>query len=105
MRNTNFEIEKTITNKDIPDKVAEVTVAIQSILGQVSYIAFTSDCWSANNNAYMSLTAHFLDSSLELRTCLLGLVHVPESHTGVYLSEKTNNLIIDKWNVKEKVIF
>jgi len=59
-------------------------------------ISFTMDMWTDFNlKPYMAVTAHWLEWStserqqqkLNLRTDLIGFVHVPGSHTGEHLAE------------------
>jgi hypothetical protein len=57
-------------------------------------IALTTDMWtSRNNDAYMSLTCHFVDHSFTLRTFLVGMKPFEGAHTGDQNSIELDSII------------
>ncbi|KAL4113573.1 hypothetical protein QTP88_017180 [Uroleucon formosanum] len=67
-------------------------------------VCMTTDCWtSRNNESFMAITIHFIDSNFSLRSVLLGCFEFNDHHTGVNLSEKIKQTL-DEWNLKKKVV-
>jgi len=67
-------------------------------------VCMTTDCWtSRNNESFMAITIHFIDSNFSLRSVLLGCFEFNEHHTGVNLSEQIKK-ILDEWNLRKKVV-
>jgi len=75
-------------------------------------ISFTMDLWTdLDLRAYMAVTAHWLElhrsgrvqQNIDLRTDLIGFVHVPGSHTGDHLAS-IFLAIIDRLKLVKKVI-
>lgn len=94
---------QTVTNVDIPKLVQTTTSNIQKELEKVDHVSYTTDCWTAHNNPYMSLTGHYVDQDFVLHHCILSLLYVPKSHTAHYLAENLDHIIKAKWNLKDKV--
>jgi hypothetical protein len=77
-------------------------------------ISFTMDLWTdLDLRAYMAITAHWLEQisphrsgrvqqSINLRTDLIGFVHIPGSHTGERLAS-IFLVIIDRLKLAQKV--
>lgn len=72
-------------------------------LAKTDFVSYTTDCWTAHNNPYMSLTAHYVDQDFALHHCTLSLHYVPQSHTAAYLADNLDGIINAKWNIKNKV--
>ena len=51
----------------------------------------------------MTIILLFVNNNFDLTSRLLALKYVPNSHTGVYLSNKIKN-IISLWKIEKKVI-
>lgn len=88
---------------DLQEQLAKTSEAVRKVLESVDYLAYTSDCWSAQGNPFMSLTAHFVDRDFIFRSCLLGLKNVADSHTSKCLANNIDE-IIKYWNLSNKVI-
>ncbi|KAK6175202.1 hypothetical protein SNE40_013713 [Patella caerulea] len=57
-------------------------------LKDINYVGLTTDHWtSRSNDAYMSLTCHFLTMDYKLKDYCLSVSHSPESHTGENISK------------------
>lgn len=68
-------------------------------------VCMTTDCWtSRNNESFMAITIHFIDSKFELKSVLLGCFTFNESHTGINLSITIRN-ILNEWDLENKVVF
>ena len=68
-----------------------------------SRICLTFDLWtSINTEAFISLTAHFVDLNWKLNTKLLNFCHMRPPHTGFELSTKINEILQD-WGLEKKV--
>ncbi|MBW0572569.1 hypothetical protein O181_112284 [Austropuccinia psidii MF-1] len=51
------------------------------------FISFTTDVWTSHNlNAYMAVTAHFIDQQYQLKLVLIGLNEIQGDHTGTSLA-------------------
>jgi hypothetical protein len=74
-------------------------------------ISFTMDMWTdLDKTPYMAVTAHWLEQvslqqqKVNLRTDLIGFVHVPGTHTGERLAE-VFLWVIDRLKLDKKVRF
>ena len=90
---------KFIRDRVIPEISARVKAAIQSQLVEASWVSFTSDIWTAssNNDAFLSLTAHFISPlSFTRQRFALHILHAPGSHTGQNIANSFNKML-DNW--------
>ena len=59
------------------------------MLEEPMYIALTTDIWtSVAMQSYITVTAHFILSNWELKTCLLQTTNFPENRTADNICEK-----------------
>ena len=66
-----------------------------------SKYAITTDIWtSVSNDAYISLTLHFIDNSWELKSYTLVTYSFPEQHTGDNIVEKLKE-VINEYNITD----
>ncbi|KAG8369152.1 hypothetical protein BUALT_Bualt15G0121600 [Buddleja alternifolia] len=67
-------------------------------------VAITTDMWTASNNkkGFMAITAHFIDDSWRLQSCILRFVYVPAPHTADVLCDFLANALMD-CNIDRKV--
>ena len=73
----------------------EVDAALDKDLGGQDGIAFTSDLWtSRNNDAYISLTIHYVDKGFRLKRFLISCSPFPGQHTGQLIAEKLDPVIV-----------
>ena len=57
-------------------------------------MAVTTDIWNSNaNDAYLSLTMHFVDSSWDMISCILATALFPEHHTAVNIVDKVKQVM------------
>ena len=63
---------------------------------EVHYMAVTTDIWTSRaNDAYLSLTMHFVDSSWDMISCILATAPFPENHTVVNIVDKVKQVMED----------
>lgn len=88
----------------VPKILNRVTAKIQKLVNEASFISFTSDIWtSENNRAFITLSGHWIDKVFEQKHFLLSLEHFPESHTSENIKQILLKMLSD-WNIpKEKV--
>lgn len=68
-----------------------------------SRISLTSDLWTAcTSEGYICLTAHYVDSSWNLKSRILNFCHMPPPHTGFELSKKILEFVTD-WGIEKKI--
>ena len=59
----------------------------KALVQQATAVSLTADMWtSMNMDAYLAVTCHFITDGV-LNTILLGVQHVPQSHTAHNLAE------------------
>jgi hypothetical protein len=52
-----------------------------------SKLSYTSDIWtSPTQEAYMAITAHFIDDNWDLQSFIIAFKFIPGSHTGVAMA-------------------
>ena len=67
-------------------------------------MALTMDIWtSMATEAYMTVTAHYIDPNWKLQNFLLETLLFPERHTGVNIAQKLNE-VGERWRIISKVI-
>jgi hypothetical protein len=89
----------------IPKLYDYIATKIQIILNDsVDFCCVDIDIWtSACQNSYLSLSVHYVDKNTFVRKhCILGLQHLPQSHTADYIGQNLEDLL-QKWNLSSKV--
>ena len=72
-----------------------ITHVVQKLKEDALSLAITSDIWtSCANDAYISLTAHFISADWQMVSCVLATSPFPEQHTGVNTAEKLKQIVI-----------
>ena len=62
----------------------------------VEFFAFTMDIWTSRaNDAYLSLTCHFITSRWNMVTCVLATSPFPEHHTADNIVKKVKQVMAD----------
>lgn len=75
------------------------------VANEAESVCMTTDCWtSRNNESFMAITIHFIDSKFKLRSVLLGCFEFKEHHIRINLSDKIRN-ILHEWNLENKIVF
>ena len=88
------------SEKIIPNIYDKLACSISELLQDVTSISFTSDIWSDPhaNNAYISMSGHFVNVNYERRDILLNVKHFPGRHTGVAISDIFSEMI-ESWKI------
>lgn len=111
-----LQLLKTLDPKFTPSSVSQFTrVVIPNLyektkskvkdnLGKVEYLSVTTDAWSGcHNRSYISVTAHFIDSSWNLKHYCLQIQEITESHTAVNLADDLKNSL-EQWEILDRVV-
>ncbi|KAJ7971415.1 zinc finger BED domain-containing protein RICESLEEPER 2-like [Quillaja saponaria] len=82
----------------------EEEVAMKFMEDNDGKVAITTDMWTASNQkkGFMAITAHYIDASWILQSCILRFVHVLCPHT----KEKLCQVLFDcllHWNIVKKI--
>ena len=79
---------------------AELNKSVKELFG----IAFTTDMWtSRNNDAYLSLTAHFITLDFHMKSFLVGMKPFEGAHTGVRIAAEMDSTI-DTLQLNDKAL-
>ena len=75
--------KRTTVTKYLDKQYNEHKASLQEVLKKQQGIALTTDMWSSNaNEAYITLTCHFLDDDWKLQNYVLSTKATDERHTG-----------------------
>ena len=68
--------------------ITKVEKKIKTLIAEDAgpFLSFTTDCWSGDTEALMSLTCHFIDDNWERKQVILNAKAMSGSHTGEYIS-------------------
>ena len=73
------------------------------LLSTTTSVSLTTDIWtSMANEAYITISAHWISPSWEVISCVLDTKEFPDSHTGVAIPEKILETM-EAYNIKDKV--
>ena len=86
-------------------KVAQLKeLILKEIKKALSSCSLTLDGWLSDaTEGYLGVTCHFIDDYFELRSFILNLKALMESHTSEYIHCKIKE-VIDEWDLNDKVI-
>lgn len=86
----NYQVPSTTHVSTLIRKTFEDGKAALSVrLHDASSVALTTDIWTSKaTQAFATTTAHYLDGSWNLVSCVLETIHFPGSHTGIRISEQ-----------------
>lgn len=87
-----------------PDIYQRVKAAISNIISsEVAVCSCTCDLWtSSSQQAYISLTIHFISSEWERKTAVLGCKPIYASHTAENIGDSLKE-ILSSWGLTDKV--
>lgn len=94
------------SEKIMPQLYENLKTRIREKLTTAPNISFSTDIWtcSANNEAFISLTAHFIRSDVMRReTYVLNAKHFPGSHTSVNIVQILND-VMEEWHISSSQI-
>ncbi|XP_016661474.1 zinc finger BED domain-containing protein 1-like [Acyrthosiphon pisum] len=94
---------KTISNSLLIQMYESVLEKVKTDLHDVSAVFLTTDGWtSINNQHYIALTVHFLNSETKLCSRLIGCINYNEQCTSVELA-KFLMTTVEAWNIEDKI--
>lgn len=94
---------KTISNSLLIQMYESVLEKVKTDLHDVSAVSLTTDGWtSINNQHYIALTVHFLNSETKLCSRLIGCINYNEQCTSVELA-KFLMTTVEAWNIERKI--
>lgn len=95
-----FPARSTFSEKVIPSMYQTVVGRVKTELKQAETVAWTTDSWtSCATKSFVTITAHFINSDLELCSRVLQTRELSESHTG----EHVGNVLLEaskEWDCK-----
>lgn len=87
----------------LPSKYAVVKQIVKDDLTKADYVSLNSDLWTGcHNRGYLSLTVHFVVSSMEMRHYCLMTQEVSVAHNAENLAKELTEAI-DDWDLPGKV--
>ena len=90
--------------KRIEGAVSQMKANLISHLSKVSYVATTTDCWSAHRQSYIGVTCHWIDEeTLERRSAALACKRLRGSHTFDVLAGALDEIHCH-YRIREKVV-
>lgn len=94
----------TITNSLLPQFYEEVKAKLEAELSSVVHVALTADDWtSRNGEPYISVTIHFVNSSLKFITRVLNTSYFPVAHTSPNICDFLRE-VAKKWKILDKIV-
>ncbi|CAI6366923.1 unnamed protein product [Macrosiphum euphorbiae] len=94
---------KTISNSLLIQMYESVLDNVKTDLHDVTALSLTTDGWtSINNQHYIALTVHFLNSETKLCSILFGCINYNEQCTSVELA-KFLMATVKAWNIEHKI--
>lgn len=94
----------TITHNFLPKMYKEAADKLTQELSLVEWVSLTTDAWTCRNNRhYLTVTVHFINSSMALVSRVLATEHLEESTTSENLAARLKG-IADVWKIVDKVV-
>ncbi|XP_039298299.1 E3 SUMO-protein ligase ZBED1-like [Nilaparvata lugens] len=106
MLNPSYKLpsRKTLSESLLPQLYSNLVADVKKKLADSLAVALTTDGWtSINNESFIAITAHYINSDSKLCSSLLGVFEFHARHTAENLAE----IIKDKcqeWEISEKVV-
>lgn len=105
--NPNYEVLNghKISKEYVPAMYEKCLGEIKDLVSTIESACLTTDCWtSRNNESFMAITIHFIDTEFTLKSVLLGCHSFNSSHTGYNLRQEIKN-VLESWNLNNKIKF
>ena len=97
-------LRKVMSSNVIPKMILDQRGKVQAILDTCHALALTTDGWtSAACESYVTITSHFIDDELKMRSIGLQTRHTPQGHT----AENLRDLFLqafNEWKLSDKEI-
>jgi hypothetical protein len=76
---------------------------IKTELATANKISLALDAWTSPNHlSFLAIVAYFITSDWKYKNILIGFEHLRGRHTGIYLSDVTQD-VLDKYNLYDKL--
>lgn len=105
--NPNYELPNrhAISKEHIPALYQKCLLEMKSLTSTVESACLTTDCWtSRNNESFMAITVHFIDTEFKLKFILLECHPFDLSHTSSNLAQEMER-VLRPWELFEKITF
>lgn len=105
MLNPHYKLpsRKTVSSSLLPQLFTKIEERVSQKLQNVTAACLTTDCWtSVNNQNFMAVTSHFINSEFKLESVLLECTEFDERHTANNLATRLQE-VIRKWGLENKV--
>jgi hypothetical protein len=91
---------KYITERVLPDLFEQVKIKILKQMEDIQGVSFTVDHWTSNHTtqSYMSLTAHWLTRTFDLKSAVLHCEPFDGSHTAAHIGSAFLEMV-EKWHI------
>lgn len=95
---------KTLSNVIIPALYEECRRSVQHCLDEIKYVSLSVDGWtSISNDAYIAVTAHYIDPMWSMKSILLDCKLVTHAETSEFICTIINNIAED-WKISDKIL-
>ena len=95
---------KTVSSTLLPQLYATIKERVKEEIKSTDSVCITTDGWSSRaNESYLSVTAHYLDNKLELKSSLLECFKYDEKHTANNLAEELHR-VLQEWEIDRKIV-
>lgn len=106
--NPNYTLpsRKTISQTYLPAAYEQAKNRIRELYStnKIISVTLTTDCWtSTNNESFMAVTAHYVDSDFQLKSNVLECCAFAETHTSENLALELDR-VANEWNVANKLL-
>jgi hypothetical protein len=96
--------KKVLSNTLLPAKFIETYNKSKEMIKDAVSVTVTTDCWtSCNNESFIALTAHYIDSNFDIKNLLLEVSAYSHNHTSANLATEIRRIITD-WGLDDSNI-
>lgn len=97
-------MSRTTVRRKLGSATLQMKEKIKEEMKKASYIATTTDCWSARRRSFLGITAHWLDSSsFKRHSVALACRQLKGSHTFDVLAGALNDIHLE-YEIREKIV-
>ncbi|XP_005095893.1 zinc finger BED domain-containing protein 1-like [Aplysia californica] len=94
---------RELTRTLIPNLYREEYANLQKELNDAEFITLTTDDWTSwSTKGYMAVTAHFVDSQMQLKSKIIEIRRITSSQTADRIAEELRG-IMSAWDITTKV--
>ncbi|XP_014287375.2 E3 SUMO-protein ligase ZBED1 isoform X1 [Halyomorpha halys] len=97
--------KKCISQKLLPAMYEKCLENARTISKSITSACITTECWTSNNDeSFLAITAHFLDSDFYLKSVLLSCSLLEENFTSESLADELHRNV-NEWELQNKIFF